>query len=98
MLGGGRGKKKEETLLPPKEKKRASPAEIRAENQAMGQQGKASAAAVRGSYGFSSVSGRRTKGEIADEFHKRIKLEQDNKKAWETEQIYQKHHHDHVLR
>ncbi len=52
----GRGKKKQEVLLPSKEKKRATPAEVRANDQATGQQGRASAAAVRSSYSFSSAA------------------------------------------
>ncbi|MCP4603202.1 MAG: hypothetical protein GY847_22255 [Proteobacteria bacterium] len=57
MPGSGRGKKREEALPPPKEKPRAMQAQIRAENQATGQQGMASAAAARASYGLSSVVG-----------------------------------------
>ncbi len=95
---GSRGKKKEEQLPPPKEKKKASQAEIRVDNKATGQQGKASAAIIRDSYGYSSVSDQRMKAEIADEFHKRNKLVQDNMKAQENERVYQKYHDTHALR
>ncbi len=98
MPGSRGGKKKEELLPPPKEKKKASQAEIQADNKATGQQGKASAAIICGSYSYSSISNRRTKAEIADEFHKRNKLELDNKQLRENERIYQKHHHTHSLR
>ncbi|MCP4548475.1 MAG: hypothetical protein GY835_18615 [bacterium] len=90
--------KKEEVLPPPKEKKKASQAEIRADNKAVGQQGQASAAVIRSSYGYSSVASRRTKAEIADEFHERNKLMLDNKQAMENRRIYQKHHDTHSLR
>ncbi len=85
MPGSRGGKKKEELLLPPKEKKKASQAEIRADNKAAGQQGKALAAVVHSGYGYSSISNQRTKAQIADEFHKRNKLELDNKQAMENE-------------
>ncbi len=98
MPGNGRGKKKDERLLPPKEKKKASQAEVRAENKATGQQGKALAAAVRSSYGYSTICGWRSKAEIAEEFHARNDLEWNNMQAWHNQRVYQKHHDDHALR
>ncbi len=81
MPGSGKGKKK---VQPPpvKEKKGPSPAEIRAENRATGQQGKASAASVRAGYGLSTICNRRSKAEIAAEFRARNDLEKDDTLAW----------------
>ncbi len=100
MLGSRRGKKKDkdQPSLQQKEKKRVLQAEVRAEDKATGQQGKASAASVRVSYGFSMVSGQHSKAEIAEEFHARNALEWNNMKAWYNQSIYQKYHDNHVLR
>ncbi len=93
MPGSKAGKKKEEWLLPPKEKKKAS-----SDDKAMGQKGKALAAAIRGSYSYSTVASWHMKAQIAEEFHKRNALEQDNAKVQENQRIYQKYHNTHGLR
>ncbi len=97
MPGSGRGKKKAEPPLV-KEKKGPLSAEIRADNKATGQQGKASAASVRAGYGLSMICNRRSKAEIAAEFQARNDLEKDNTLAQHNRQIYQRFHDDHNLR
>ncbi len=97
MPGSGRGKKKAEPP-PVKEKKGPSTAEIRAENKATGQQGKASAASVHAGYGLSMICNCRSKAEIAAEFWARNDLETGNTLAWHNRQIYQRFYDDHKLR
>ncbi len=98
MPGSKGGKKKDERLPLPKEKKKASPAEVQADNKATGQRGKASVAATRVSYGYSTVCSWHTKAEIADEFHARNALEWDDMKARHNQSVYQKYHDTHMLR
>ncbi len=82
----GRGSKGKEPPPPtPKEKKPVSQAQIRADDKAVGQEGKASAAAVRGTYGWCSVASRRSKAQISEEFHARNALEAEDAKAQENQ-------------
>ncbi len=100
MLGSGKGKKKDKDQLPPqqKERKRVSPAETRADNKAMGEQGMAAAASIRATYGMKTVSGRRSKAEIAAEFRARNALEKNDKQAQYNQEIYARYRDDHAER
>ncbi len=97
-MSGRRGKKQGEALPPPKEKKRASPAEIWADDKATGQEGKVSAAVIRSSYGYSSMVNRRTKAQINEDFQKRNWLMRDNEEARQNQRVYQEYHDAHTLR
>ncbi len=83
----GKGSKKKEPSPPPtpKEKKQVSLAQIRADDKAAGQEGKALAAAIRGTYGWCSVVSRRSKAQISEEFHARNALEAEDAKAQENQ-------------
>ncbi len=96
MPGNGKRQKKKEPPL--KEKKGMSGAEVRAVDRASGQQGLASAAAIHAVYGHSTVTNRRTKAKIQQEFEARNKLELDADKARHNYQIYRKYTQDHALR
>ncbi len=94
----GSGKKSRKKEPPVHEKKGPLPAEVWADDRAMGQQGMASAASVRASYGQSTICNHRTKAEIYAEFRAQNKLETDNTKAQHNRQIYRKYDKEHKLR
>ncbi len=98
MPGNGKNGKKKKEVHKPKEKKVMLHTETKSDDRASGQQGLASSAATRVSYGQSMVTQRRMKAEIKEEFRARNKQELDANKVRHNYQIYSHYHQDHGVR
>ncbi len=93
MPGDGKNGKKKEVVKESKEKKPASHAETRADDQATGQQGLASIVAARASHSQSMVMRCRMKAKIQKEFKLWNQLKENTKTAQYNENCYQKYKH-----